>query len=66
MLFMQMSQRKQASYQDMKINIKEVYEVQYWSRKWGISPLQLETAVKACGSNVARHVEAFLREKGKI
>jgi hypothetical protein len=66
MLFKQMNQRKQASYQDLRINIKEVYEVQYWSRKWGISPLQLETAVKACGSNVARHVEAFLKDTGKI
>jgi hypothetical protein len=65
MLF-QMNQRKQVNYQDLRINIKEPYEVQYWSKKWGISPLQLETAVKACGSNVARQVEDFLRETGKI
>ena len=53
-------------YEDIKINIKQQYEVQYWSRKWGISALQLESAVKASGSNVAREVEAFLRRSGKI
>ncbi len=55
-----------AKYQDIKINIKQDYEVQYWSRKWGISALQLESAVKAAGSNVAREVEQYLRTKGKI
>jgi hypothetical protein len=53
-------------YEDIKINIKQQYEVQYWSRKWGISALQLESAVKAAGTNVAREVEAFLRRSGKL
>jgi len=66
MLLFQMNQRKQSSYLDLKINIKEPYEVQYWSKKWGVSSLQLETAVKACGSNVAQQVEDFLRKTGKI
>ena len=51
---------------DIKINIKQDYEVQYWSRKWGISSLQLESAVKASGSKVARNVEQYLRQIGKI
>ena len=53
-------------YQDIKINIRQPYEVQYWSRKWGISALQLESAVKAAGTNIAREVEAFLRRSGKL
>lgn len=66
MLLFQMNHRKQADYQDLRINIREPYEVQYWSKKWGISTLQLETAVQACGSNVARQVEDYLRKTGKI
>ena len=58
--------KKPVSYQDIRINIKQDYEVQYWSRKWGISSLQLESAVKASGTNVSREVEAFLRKTGKI
>ena len=57
---------KQSKQSDIRINIKEDYEVLYWSRKWGISALQLESAVKAAGSNVARNVEEYLRKTGKI
>ena len=58
--------KKPVSYQDIRINVKQDYEVQYWSRKWGISALQLESAVKASGSAIAREVEAYLRKAGKI
>ena len=57
---------KKGKLDDIKINIKQEHEVQYWSRKWGISALQLESASKAAGSNVAKNVEEYLREHGKI
>ena len=65
-MLMPTNAKKQTNYQDIRINMKEDYEIQYWSRKWGISALQLESAVKASGSNVAREVEAHLRKTGKI
>lgn len=51
---------------DIKINMRQDYEVQYWTRKWGITPLQLETAVKAAGSVVAKDIEEYLRRSGKL
>ena len=58
--------KKMTKQEDMRINLKQDHEVQYWSRKWGISPLQLESAVKAAGSNVAKNVEEYLKQTGKI
>ena len=57
---------KKVKLEDLKINIRVDHEVQYWSRKWGISSLQLESAVKAAGSNVVKHVEDYLRQQGKL
>jgi hypothetical protein len=51
---------------DIKINMKQDHEVQYWTRKWGITDLQLETAVKAAGTSVVKHVEEYLRQTGKL
>jgi uncharacterized protein DUF3606 len=58
--------KKMTKQEDIRINIKQNHEVQYWSRKWGISPLQLESAIKAAGSNVAKDVEEYLKQTGKI
>ena len=66
MILMPTTLRKAPRYEDIRINIKQDHEVQYWSRKWGISALQLELAVKASESNVARDVEDYLRKVGKI
>ena len=66
MILMGRTMQTPTRYQDLKINIRQDHEVQYWSRKWGISALQLESAIKASGTNVAREVEAFLRKSGKI
>jgi hypothetical protein len=52
--------------EDMRINMRQEYEIIYWSRKWGISTLQLENAVKAAGSNSIRAIEEHLRQTGKI
>ena len=58
--------KKLTKQEDIRINIKQDHEVQYWSRKWGISPLQLESAIKAAGSNVSKNVEEYLKQTGKI
>ena len=42
-----------------RVNIHEDYEVQYWTKKWGVSRAQLEAAVKAVGpmaTDVAKHL----------
>ena len=66
MILMPTTFRKAPRYEDIKINIKQDHEVQYWSRKWGISALQLEVAIKGSGSTIARDVEDYLRKSGKI
>ena len=58
--------RKANKQEDMRINMRQEYEIIYWSHKWGISTLQLENAVKAAGSNVVRTIEEHLRQTGKI
>ena len=57
---------KKTDLANIKINVKQDHEVQYWSRKWGISTLQLEIAIKATGSRVARDVEEYLKQTGKL
>jgi hypothetical protein len=44
-----------------RINVNEAWELQYWSRKFGVSEEQLKTAVKAAGPSV----EAVSRHLGK-
>ncbi len=42
------------------INMSEDYEVQYWSKKFGVSAEHLKTAVKAVGNSakaVAKHLK---------
>jgi len=43
-----------------RINTSEDYEVQDWSKKFGVSPEELKKAVKQVGSN-AKDVEAHLK-----
>ncbi len=43
------------------INTNENYEVEYWSKKFGVSPEELKSAVKAVG-NSAKAVEAHLNK----
>jgi hypothetical protein len=44
-----------------RVNVNEDYEVEYWTRKWGVSAAQLHAAVKKVGV-MAKDVE---RELGK-
>ena len=57
---------KKTNLDDIKINLKQDHEVQYWTKKWGITSLQLETAIKAAGSNIVKYVEEYLRQNGKL
>jgi len=43
------------------INTSENYEVEYWSKKFGVTPEKLKSAVKAVGSS-AKAVEAYLNK----
>jgi hypothetical protein len=46
-----------------RINLHERYEVYYWTRKFGVTEIQLEAAVMVVGSS-AKAVEEYLA-KGK-
>ena len=45
-----------------RINTSEDYEVQDWSKKFGVSTEELRDAVKKTGSN-AKDVEAYLKNR---
>ncbi len=52
--------------QDRKrINIQERYEVNYWSKKLGVSPDSLRDAVKAVGTSVDKVREYIEKRKSK-
>lgn len=38
------------------INMNETWEVQYWTKKWGISEEQLKSAGKKAGSSSVRKI----------
>jgi len=42
-----------------KVNVHEAWEVDYWTKKWGVTAQQLRNAVAAAGVSaaaVARHL----------
>lgn len=42
-----------------RVNVNETWELQYWSRKFGVSEEQLKDAVKAAGTSadaVGKHL----------
>lgn len=43
----------------LQINIHEDWEVEYWTKKWGITKAQLVAAVKAHGSRTAAVAKAL-------
>ena len=43
-----------------RINLSQDYEVQDWSKKFGVTPEELRKAVKSAGNN-AKDVEQFLK-----
>ncbi|MBB5620843.1 hypothetical protein HDE69_001896 [Pedobacter cryoconitis] len=44
-----------------RINVKENYEVEYWSKKFKVTPDQLKQAVKSAGTS-AIEVEKLLNK----
>lgn len=42
-----------------QINIHEDWEVEYWTKKWGITKVQLAAAVKANGTQTAAVAKAL-------
>ncbi len=47
-----------------RISLSEDYEVQDWSKKYGVTPEQLREAVKQVGP-MASDVEAYLKKNKK-
>lgn len=45
-----------------KVNLSEDYEVDYWTKKWGVSREQLKKAVEKAGSGV----DAVAKALGKF
>lgn len=45
------------------VNLQEYYDVEYWSKKFGITPELLQRAVKESGSVYAEDVESYIRTK---
>lgn len=45
------------------INLREYYDVEYWSKQFGITPELLNIAVREAGSTIAEEVEMYLRKK---
>lgn len=45
------------------INLQEYYDVEYWSKKFGVTPELLQRAVKESGSSYAEDVENFIKNK---
>lgn len=55
--------KNQAGGQDRsRINVNQDYELQDWSKKFGVTPEQLKDAVKAVGTS-AEAVEAHLKSR---
>jgi len=53
---------KQGPQDRSKVNLSERYEVEYWTKKWGITEDRLKAAVKKAGSS---GVEAVAKALGK-
>ena len=45
-----------------RVNVHEDYEVQYWSKHFGVTPERLKEAVKKAGTSV-KAVEAELKRR---
>lgn len=57
---------KKGSPDNRRINTKQPYEVNYWTKKWRISPQQLVGAKTATGSSSVKKIKEYLKKNGKI
>jgi hypothetical protein len=49
----------------LRVNIHDRYEIEYWTKKWNVTPTQLVDAVNAVGPKahlVARRLEKILEQ----
>jgi Protein of unknown function (DUF3606) len=53
---------KKAPQDATRVNIHEDYEIEYWSKKFGVTPSQLRAAVAKVGT-LARQVETELKRR---
>lgn len=53
------NKQKKGSPDKDKINVNESYELEYWSKKFKVTPDELKKAVKAAGTSVTE-VEKLL------
>ncbi|MEL1255236.1 DUF3606 domain-containing protein [Flavobacterium sp. DGU38] len=47
---------------DLRINISQMYELQYWSQKLSVTTVELRQAVKAVGYNL-NEITTYLTKK---
>ena len=45
-----------------KVNVHEQYEVEYWTKKFGVTPAQLKAAVSRVGTSASK-VEQDLKRR---
>jgi hypothetical protein len=55
------NKQKTGSPDKERINVKESYELEYWSKKFKVTPDQLKQAVKSAGTS-AIEVEKLLKK----
>ena len=44
-----------------KVNVQEQYEVEYWTKKFGVTPDQLKAAVSRIGTSAAKVEQDLMR-----
>jgi hypothetical protein len=57
--------KKTGKQDDIRINVNQDHEIQYWTKKFGITSGTLKAAVKAAGVMV-ENVERWLKENDFI
>ena len=52
---------KRAPQEASRVNVREAYEVEYWTSKWDVTRSELEAAVKSAGTSA----DADAKQLGK-
>ncbi len=60
-----MSEKKSWTADAARVAMTQKHEVDYWTKKWGITEAQLAAAHKAAGP-MAEKIEAHLKKSGLI
>lgn len=45
-----------------QVNSNEHYEVEYWSKKWNITPDELKETIKNSGTNSVEKLQKYLNQ----